>query len=90
MSMHIKAGTRIEFELSDGTTVTWRSDEDTTTEHLLEVIANFERIWGPGAQSTAEIPCPTCSGPIRETVGMVCQACGTDYAADVEVGSHHG
>lgn len=25
-------------------------------------------------------PCPTCSGPIRETVGMVCQTCGTDYA----------
>lgn len=23
--------------------------------------------------------CPTCSGPIRETVGMVCQTCGTDY-----------
>ncbi|GAA0494694.1 hypothetical protein Ade02nite_19890 [Paractinoplanes deccanensis] len=26
--------------------------------------------------------CPTCSGPSRETVGMVCQTCGTDYAAD--------
>lgn len=26
-------------------------------------------------------PCPTCSGPTRETVGMVCQTCGTDYAA---------
>lgn len=49
--MHIKRGTRIEFELSDGTTVTWRSDEDTTTDHLREVIADFERIWGPGAQS---------------------------------------
>lgn len=24
-------------------------------------------------------PCPTCSGPSRETVGMVCQTCGTDY-----------
>ena len=24
--------------------------------------------------------CPTCSGPFRETVGMVCQTCGTDYA----------
>lgn len=24
-------------------------------------------------------PCPTCSFPIRETVGMVCQTCGTDY-----------
>lgn len=24
-------------------------------------------------------PCRQCSGPIRQTVGMVCQACGTDY-----------
>lgn len=24
-------------------------------------------------------PCPTCSGPSRETVGLVCQTCGTDY-----------
>lgn len=23
--------------------------------------------------------CPTCTGPTRETVGMVCQTCGTDY-----------
>lgn len=29
----------------------------------------------------AQGDCPTCSGPIRETVGMVCQTCGTDYAA---------
>lgn len=28
---------------------------------------------------TTETPCPTCSGPIRETKGMVCQTCGTDY-----------
>lgn len=26
-----------------------------------------------------DAPCPTCSGPSRETVGMVCQTCGTDY-----------
>jgi hypothetical protein len=24
--------------------------------------------------------CPTCTGPTRQTVGMVCPACGTDYA----------
>lgn len=34
-----------------------------------------ERADGPPAK-----PCPTCSGPSRETVGMVCQTCGTDYA----------
>lgn len=26
--------------------------------------------------------CPTCSGPVRETVGMVCQTCGTDYGKE--------
>lgn len=25
-------------------------------------------------------PCPGCSGPVRRTVGMVCQTCGKDYA----------
>jgi hypothetical protein len=25
------------------------------------------------------LPCPTCTGQTRETVGMVCQTCGTDY-----------
>ena len=31
-------------------------------------------------KGATESPCPTCSGPSRETVGMVCQTCGTDYA----------
>ena len=26
--------------------------------------------------------CPTCSPPVRETVGMVCQTCGTDYGTE--------
>lgn len=26
--------------------------------------------------------CPTCSGPVRETVRMVCQTCGTDYGKE--------
>jgi hypothetical protein len=25
-------------------------------------------------------PCPTCSPPVRRTVGMVCPTCGKDYA----------
>ena len=28
-----------------------------------------------------EQPCPTCSGPSRETVRMACPTCGTDYGA---------
>lgn len=29
----------------------------------------------------APFPCPTCTGQTRETTGMVCQTCGTDYGA---------
>ena len=31
------------------------------------------------AKRALDGPCPTCRGPIRETVGLVCQTCGTDY-----------
>lgn len=31
----------------------------------------------------ARPPCPTCSGPSRETKGLVCQTCGTDYGSPV-------
>lgn len=33
-------------------------------------------------KAIADIPdaCPTCSGPVRQTVGMVCPDCGTDYS----------
>lgn len=26
--------------------------------------------------------CPTCSGPVRKTVGMICLTCGTDYGTE--------
>lgn len=29
-----------------------------------------------------ERSCPTCTGQVRETVGLVCQTCGTDYGLD--------
>lgn len=38
--------------------------------------------YGGTAPEPGDEPCPTCSGPIRQTVGMVCQTCGTDYAAE--------
>jgi hypothetical protein len=31
-------------------------------------------------------PCPTCSGPVRETTGLVCQTCGTDYGKPADDG----
>lgn len=34
----------------------------------------------------AYIPCPTCTGRSRETAGMVCQTCGTDYAPEATDG----
>ena len=30
--------------------------------------------------------CPTCSGPSRETVGMVCRTCGADYGSAAAAG----
>lgn len=36
--------------------------------------------WDPPVQ-VLDPNCPTCQlGPGRQTVGMVCQTCGTDYA----------
>lgn len=32
-------------------------------------------------QHLLRIGCPTCAPPFRETAGLVCQACGTDYGA---------
>lgn len=37
------------------------------------------------AAEAAAAPCRTCMGPVRETVGMVCQTCGKDYAASPEI-----
>jgi hypothetical protein len=34
----------------------------------------------PMSGDVIRLACPTCSGPVRETVGMVCQTCGTDYS----------
>lgn len=34
------------------------------------------------AEEITPRPCPTCQGPSRETVGMVCQDCGHDYGKD--------
>lgn len=30
-------------------------------------------------ENVTRLPCPTCTGPGRQTVGMVCPTCGTDY-----------
>lgn len=34
----------------------------------------------PRPDAQAPSGCPTCTGPLRQTAGMVCQTCGTDYA----------
>lgn len=48
---------------------------------------------GPAAGPTQDQPaptgCPTCTGPVRETAGMVCQTCGTDYAPATACCEHH-
>ncbi len=49
---------------------------------LLDVVRTFKAATEDQTPQLAGSPalgCPTCTGPIRETVGLVCQTCGTDY-----------
>jgi hypothetical protein len=46
-----------------GARVRWRMDDAATSLVLVVDTA----------------PCPTCTGPTRETTGLVCQTCGHDY-----------
>lgn len=50
---------------------------DAATAPLEEAIADLR-------QRLRQARCPTCSGPTRETVGMVCQTCGTDHGPPAE------
>lgn len=65
----IEAGDRND--RPDATTQDER-DYDDAGDHLETVTRTYI------AQEHAR-PCPTCTGPIRETVDMICQSCGTDY-----------
>ena len=47
-----------------------------TTNPSMGVAMTPERL----ASLAAAEPCAACSGPVRRTVGMVCQVCGKDYA----------
>ena len=66
------------------------SDDGIQVWAVRELIDTADRFTPPLTLTIAElrraldVPCPTCSGPIRETVGLVCQTCGTDYGADDE------
>lgn len=62
-------------------TVTLLPPEALTDEQFAEFKAAFRSGRGVRRWLPKPIPCPTCTGPVRETVGMVCQTCGTDYGA---------
>lgn len=54
------------------------------TQRVLVDFARSARTESAPADVDPDEACPTCEGPTsRETVGMVCQTCGKDYAADV-------
>lgn len=61
-------------------------DADTANKIKEHVMQRLPRLSGVlvvnCAQLAAYRPCPACQGGRRETVGMVCQTCGTDYARD--------
>ena len=46
---------------------------------IVEVCDECDESWPCPTIRALDGPCPTCRGPIRETVGLVCQTCGTDY-----------
>lgn len=52
---------------------------DWTPEHADQILRALVADDLPAVAVLPVAPCPTCSGSRRETVGMVCQTCGTDY-----------
>ena len=52
---------------------------DWTPEHADQILRALVAEDLPTVEVLPAAPCPTCSGSRRETVGMVCQTCGTDY-----------
>jgi hypothetical protein len=59
----------------------WHSG-DHPSEHDASCALSVDAVawWTPLTVEAVE--CPTCTYPRRETDGMVCQTCGTDYAAE--------
>ncbi len=45
-----------------------------------EILAAYKVAQAAPVDDQPPAPCPTCSGPARETVNMVCPTCGADYA----------
>jgi hypothetical protein len=83
-----EAQTAIRTLVGDGSILTKIHDD---VRQLLSDKLTLDAVMGYElGRAEAEVTtggCPTCTGPVRETVGMVCQTCGTDYAPDV---SHNG
>jgi hypothetical protein len=57
-------------------------------DQLVAVVTNGDKALARRIAWLLTHTCPTCMGPSRETVGMVCQTCGTDYAPEAVI--HHG
>lgn len=51
-------------------------------DRLVAVVVNGDTALAERIAWLLTYTCPTCMGPQRETVGMVCQTCGTDYAPE--------
>jgi hypothetical protein len=41
-NVKVMAGVKITFAMPDGLKITWRSESDTDTSHLMDTIARFE------------------------------------------------
>ncbi len=49
---------------------------------LVAVVVNGDQALAERIAWLLTHTCPTCMGPQRETVNMVCQTCGTDYTTE--------
>lgn len=60
------------------------SVRDGRDAEFLVATANAWQEFEGAAHRPAQDGCPTCSGSFRQTVGLVCQTCGTDYGRPAE------
>lgn len=63
----------------DALTIKIRDERDETRAEVARLLETNRLKQKRIEELQAARPCPTCSGPTRETVGMVCQTCGIDY-----------
>lgn len=73
-----------DYQRGASDTLAWIRRRLTHASKLGEPITDgaIQQILRDVAERMAKVECPTCQGFHRETVGMVCQACGRNYGPE--------